>query len=306
MMGWDSFSSHTSFKVGLGDRVRFWHDCWCTDRPLKEEFPGLYSCSRAQNGTVAAMLESHSEVSSRAWNVVFEKGFNDWEMAQVVSFFSIIQAHLPRSLDADRLSWSLNGKGSFDSRSFYRALCTPSSVSVLFPWKSIWKVKAPRRVVFFLWSVAWGRILTCDNLMRRGHVMAGWCCLCRAAGESVDHLRLHCDVARDLWHCVLHAFGVAWVLPNHIPALLFGWWNWFGKHSSQVWNMVPHCLMWTLWWERNSRTFEDIDHPVGRLIETLFSSLFDWARVWGLTSSCSVGNFLESLDFSSTSFDSAL
>uniref|UniRef100_A0A2N9EQD7 Reverse transcriptase domain-containing protein n=1 Tax=Fagus sylvatica TaxID=28930 RepID=A0A2N9EQD7_FAGSY len=306
MMGWDSFSSHTSFKVGLGDRVRFWHDCWCTVRPLKEEFPGLYSCSRAQNGTVAAMLESHSEGSSRVWNVVFERGFNDWEMAQVVSFFSLIQAHLPRSLDADRLSWSLNGKGSFDSRSFYRALCTPSSVSVLFPWKSIWKVKAPRRVVFFLWSVAWGRILTCDNLMRRGHVMAGWCCLCRAAGESVDHLLLHCEVARVLWHCVFRAFGVAWVLPNQIPALLIGWWNWFGKHSSQVWNMVPHCLMWTLWRERNSRTFEDIEHPVGRLIETLFSSLFDWARVWGLTSSCSVGDFLESLDFSSTYSDSTL
>jgi hypothetical protein len=175
-----------------------------------------------------------------------------------------------------------------------------------FPWKSIWKVKAPRRVVFFLWSVAWGRILTCDNLMRRGHVMVGWCCLCRAAGESVDHLLLHCEVARVLWHCVFRAFGVAWVLPNQIPALLIGWWNWFGKHSSQVWNMVPHCLMWTLWRERNSRTFEDIEHPVGRLIETLFSSLFDWARVWGLTSSCSVGDFLESLDYSSTYSDSTL
>jgi hypothetical protein len=142
--------------------------------------------------------------------------------------------------------------------------------------------------------------------MRRGHVMAGWCCLYRADGESVDHLFLHCEVARELWHCVFRAFGVAWVLPDHIPALLFGWWNWFGKHSSQVWNLVPHCLMWTLWWERNSRTFEDIDHPVGRLIEILFSSLFDWARVWGLTSSCSVGDFLESLDFSSISSYTAL
>ena len=37
---------------------------------------------------------------------------------------------------------------------------------------------------------------------------------------------------------------------------------------------------------------------MGRLIENLFSSLFDWARVWGLTSSSSVGDFLESLDHS--------
>ena len=114
----------------------------------------------------------------------------------------------------------------------------------------------------------------------------------------MDHLFLHCAVARELWHWVFRAFGVAWVLPDHIPALLFGWWNWFGKHSSQVWNLIPHCLMWTLWWEQNSRTFEDIDHPVGRLIEVLFSSLFDWAKVWGLTASPSVGDFVESLDYS--------
>ena len=137
-------------------------------------------------------------------------------------------------------------------------------------------------------------------------MMAGWCCLCWDAGESVDHLFLHCGVARELWHCVFRSFGVAWVLPDRITALLFGCWNWFGKHSSQVWNLVPHCLMWTLWWERNCRTFENIDHSVGRIIENFFGSLFDWARVWGLTSSSSVGDFLESLDSYSISTSIAL
>jgi hypothetical protein len=30
--------------------------------------------------------------------------------------------------------------------------------------KGIWGVKAPRRVAFFVWMAAWGKILTCDNL----------------------------------------------------------------------------------------------------------------------------------------------
>jgi hypothetical protein len=44
-MGWEVFSSHISFEVGLGTRVSLWHDKWCSDCPLKDLFPGLYGCS---------------------------------------------------------------------------------------------------------------------------------------------------------------------------------------------------------------------------------------------------------------------
>ena len=33
-----------------------------------------------------------------------------------------------------------------------------------FPWKSIWKLKIPSRVAFFVWIVALGKCLTIDNL----------------------------------------------------------------------------------------------------------------------------------------------
>ena len=39
----------------------------------------------------------------------------------------------------------------------------------------------------------------------------------------------------------LRSFGVSWVLPKRVIDLLGGWRNWSGKHSSNVWNLVPHC-----------------------------------------------------------------
>ena len=30
------------------------------------------------------------------------------------------------------------------------------------------------------------------------------------------------------------------------------------KHSSNIWNLVPHCVMRIIWKERNSRIFEDL------------------------------------------------
>jgi hypothetical protein len=174
-------------------------------------------------------------------------------MDSVESFFLLLHSHAPISKEVDKLNWVLNRSGLFDTRSYYLAL--QASTASDFPWKSIWRVKAPRRVIFFVWTAAWGRILTCDNLMRRGFVMVGWCCLCKSSGESVNHLLLHCRVAREVWNFILCAFGVSWVFPKTVSELLSGWHNWWGKKSSRIWNLVPHCIMWNIWQERNGRIF---------------------------------------------------
>ena len=98
----------------------------------------------------------------------------------MMSFFSLLYSHTPRREDVDKLRWNLNRNSSFESRSFYHASRAPREV--LFPWKSIWAVKDPRRIAFFVWTMDWDRILTCDNLMKWGHVMAGWCCITVCAG----------------------------------------------------------------------------------------------------------------------------
>lgn len=52
------------------------------------------------------------------------------------------------------------------------------------------------------------KILTHDNLHRRGIVVVEWCVMCKKHGESVDHLLLHCDVARVVWSFFYSLFGV--------------------------------------------------------------------------------------------------
>jgi hypothetical protein len=144
-------------------------------------------------------------------------------------------------------------------------------------------VKAPPRVAFFMWTVAWGRILTCDNLKKGA--------LCWLAGVVCAKMRMSrwitscCIVGLldSLWSFVFQFVGIDWVLPSQVSEVLFGWWNWFGKRSSGVWNLIPSCLMWTIWRERNKRTFENQETPLAKLIELFFVSLYDWSRAWGLT-----------------------
>ena len=109
--------------------------------------------------------------------------------------------------------------------------------------------------------------------------------------ETVDHLLLHCGKAYWLWSLVFRSFGISWVLPRSIA----DWWNWFGKHSSSIWNLVPLCLIWCIWREQNWWTFEDMESSDGQLLASFSGSLFDWSKAWGFTSSDSLPMFLSSL-----------
>ena len=153
------------------------------------------------------------------------------------------------------LCWDLNGSGKFDTWSFYHKIrnAAPST----FPLKGIWKVKVSKRVDFFIWTVAHGQILTLDNLMLRGRPLANRCCLCCYNVESVDHLLLFCPIALSLWMYMLRLFGINWVMSGSVMDLLFCWYHWLGKYSSDIWDLVPGCVMWTIWIERNRRSFED-------------------------------------------------
>jgi hypothetical protein len=57
-------------------------------------------------------------------------------------------------------------------------------------------IEAPSRVPFLCGPTALGKILTLDNLRKINFVVMEWCCICKKSRESIDHLLIHCEVAR--------------------------------------------------------------------------------------------------------------
>uniref|UniRef100_A0A2N9HCD7 Reverse transcriptase zinc-binding domain-containing protein n=1 Tax=Fagus sylvatica TaxID=28930 RepID=A0A2N9HCD7_FAGSY len=54
--GWVDFVAYVDFEVGIGDRIRFWIDRWCGERPLKDVFPDLYACASNRQATIDSIL----------------------------------------------------------------------------------------------------------------------------------------------------------------------------------------------------------------------------------------------------------
>ena len=215
----------------------------------------------------------------------------------LVEFLTLIESKAPLREVEDESWWHLRQNGRFDIRSFYDSL--RDSPHVVFPWKSIWLTKAPRRVRFFVWTAAWNKILTYDNLSKQGYSFVNWCCMCCCARETVDHHLIHCPVVSLLWSWILGVFGISWVLLQIVAELLFSWWNGLGHHSSDVWNLVSLCLMWSVWKERNSHTFEDVSSTDMQLRDCFASSLFEWSKVSGYSTSLTVTAFISALSSNS-------
>jgi hypothetical protein len=103
--------------------------------------------------------------------------------------------------------------------------------------------------------------------------------MCKKDGESIDHLFLHCEIAKELWNLILTLFGVHWVMPRSVRELVVCWHTGLGRHRlNGIWKAVPHCLMWYLWRERNLRTFEDTEMNIDELKLLFIRSLYEWMQ----------------------------
>jgi hypothetical protein len=107
------------------------------------------------------------------WNIQFSWLIHDWEVEELASFYRCLYAFKLRGEGIDKLWWVPSRKGLFEVKSYYRVLLPRESLS--FPWKSVWRSKAPPRVAFFVWATVRSKILSLNNLGMRGMVVVNRC-----------------------------------------------------------------------------------------------------------------------------------
>ena len=134
-MGWEFFNKNVQYKVGVGDRVKFWTDRWCGDLSLQLAFPVLYNFAANKEASVESSLICQGAGDRRTWDVRFIRGPDDWEADVVNDFFHLLASNSPLATDGDRMRWKLTKNRDFTIHSYYHKL--HSSSSIVFPWKGI-------------------------------------------------------------------------------------------------------------------------------------------------------------------------
>ena len=211
------------------------------------------------------------------WNPSFSRSFNDWEVEGVERLLLTIRGRRLNPLLEDRMLWKETKDGIFSVKSLYSSLASRRDVQ--FPYSNIWSTCVPTKVSFFAWEAYWGKVLTLDQLKKRGRSLANRCFLCGMEEESIDHILIQCSKARGLWELLFALFGVTWVLPSSVRDTLSGWSGFkLGKKRRKVWNAAPLCIFWAVWKERNRIAFDNEELSIHRLKNSFVCNLWLWTK----------------------------
>ena len=230
------------------------------------------------------------------WNVQFHRPPQDWEQEAFDRFMGLVYSSTVQGFGLDKVCWKPTRNRGFEVRGYYSSFYPPTPVS--FPWRMIWQSKVPPRVAFFSWSTSLGKILTTDNLHKRRVMVLDWCYMCKRCGKSMYHLLLHCSIDWELWSLVFCLFGIQWVMPHTVLELFEAWqWKFTRHHHIDIWRLVPHCLIWCIWRERNARSFEGSERSLLEIKSFFLHALFEWSVVFSHFCCSSFYFFLDRCSF---------
>ena len=286
---WTQLFQNTYLALGNGSRISFWKDAWCGEEALSLTFPNLFRLTAQKKAKVAELWNWES--GEGGWNPIFLRSFNDWEMEEVDRFLQVLCRKQINPIMEDKILFKGSRNDGFSVKNMYRVL--DSSPQVVFPSRSIWNPVIPPRMGFFAWEASWGRVLTLDQLQRRGRALANRCFLCEEDEEDINHLLLHCKKAKMLWDLVLTIVGTSWVFPNSVIQMLLSWQGApVGKKRKKIWMAAPVCLFWTIWHKRNLLVFEDKATSDQRTKFLFLSKLWTIANTHSVEKTNSLVDFL--------------
>lgn len=124
------------------------------------------------------------------------------------------------------------------------------------------EIRVPPKDKTFHWTLLKGKVLTAENLRKRGISGPSICCFCRAEEESSHHLFFLCPLAQSCWNQIIRPLEIGETF-DQLSSLQKNWVKCYpfskkGKNNIiRLWKCIPATLNWKIWLARNNRIFNN-------------------------------------------------
>ena len=124
----------------------------------------------------------------------------------------------------------------------------------------IWKAKAEQKCRFFAWTLMHKKVLTANNLCKRGRTDDTDCKLCDNDQETPVHLCKDCPFTKEVWSILKQWFNLSVLDSVSTTGSIYSyWWKCRRKFDKTQRREVDGILIY-FWWnirkERNRRIFQ--------------------------------------------------
>jgi len=99
--------------------------------------------------------------------------------------------------ESDVLRWGYTLKGTYSTKEAYQ-LMFQTQEPIDPAWQRIWSIGIWPKVSTFIWLLYHQRIITWDNLIKRGFHGPSYCPNCQNNKETIQHLMDSCRMAKKL------------------------------------------------------------------------------------------------------------
>jgi ribonuclease HI len=163
--------------------------------------------------------------------------------------------------EKDVLLWSWDTKGDqVTTKQAYEAQLEEAVlVEPVFWYSELWNWLLPLKIKLFMWLLFEQKILTWENLYKRGILGPSRCVLCGTQEENLKHLFVDCIFTKNIWATILLELKIDSVWEGEQVDVCCE--NWIKKKENC--KEVPGFICWEVWKHKNLAIFED--HPINRV-----------------------------------------
>ncbi|KAG5002034.1 hypothetical protein JHK87_023106 [Glycine soja] len=268
------------WKVGGGDKIRFWEDRWISmGESLAEKYPRLYTVSSQQNQLIRQMGSFRE--NGWEWNFIWRRPLFEPEIDSAVSFLREVDDNLIQQQDPDGWEWVGDLSGIYSTHSAYNMLREELADGIQEEcFEELWKIKVPSKIAVFAWRLFKDRLPTKKNLQRRQiQIVDSLCPFCKRVEEDASHLFIHCIKIQPIWWDSMSWMNIKGAFPlkpkHHFLQHSF---IQIGGIRVKRWQGWWLAVNWSIWQMRNKILFSNETFNGNKLFEDAVFLLWTWIK----------------------------
>lgn len=170
-----------------------------------------------------------------------------------------------------RYIWDPSG-GNITIKEGYKLLQANTTTGKRNIYVAVWNSECFPKIKFFNWTFLKGKILTAENIRKKGILGPSIYCLCRAVDERSHHLFFDYPFTQSYWTQLISPLKIGETF-DQLPSLQKNWEKCYpfpkkNKNSIiRLWKCIPTMLSWKIWLTGNNYIFNNQKPNPARILE---------------------------------------